>query len=594
MSRSRLSAALLVALAVAVHAPALRDRFLLDDGVQIFENHAVTAGAPLAAYFFDRDATSARADYNRVSWRPLRTLAFRALVVVGGVRRLPFALANLGLYAVAALLVLALARRLVADEAAAVAATALWVVLPVHVEPVAYASALGDLASLALELAALVLAVAPGGGRARFAGATALAAAAMLAKETAVTEPLLLALVTLAPLPGDGARARSLRALAAAQALVAAAYVALRTHVVGSLGGDGSTAAALAVGLRDAPSLVARYLWISVAPLGHAAVYHVAAERAAAVALESVALVAAVVVAWRWRRAVAVGLVWFVVALAPVLHFVPWRPEPSDRFALVSTVGLALAAAAALAPLTRRRALAVAALVVVYAAASVVEGRAWRSDSYLWRYAVDRQPDAPMARANLAAVLLDEGRLDEAAAQLEAFHALGVTRADLERKRAYVLARVGRADEAARASAAALRLEPASGPAHALAGQLALARGDRATALRELAAARQLAPAHPSTALLAHLLAGTSDERVDYLRALQALTFDDADGAGAAARACLARSPGRVPCQAALGRALALSGPLGDEARALLDRCIAAAPDPAERQRCREAKWGAQ
>src|SRR6185437_7425478 len=121
------------------------------------------------------------------------------------------------------------------------------------------------------------------------------------------------------------------------------------------------------------------------------------------------------------------------------------------------------------------------------------------SDSLLWRYAVDRQPDAPLARANLAAVLLAEGRLDEAAAQLDAMHALGWTRADVERKRAYVLMRLGRSDEAARAIAESLRLDPKDGSAHALAGQLALARGDVATAAREYGVARRLAPAHPST-----------------------------------------------------------------------------------------------
>ena len=78
------------------------------------------------------------------------------------------------------------------------------------------------------------------------------------------------------------------------------------------------------------------------------------------------------------------------------------------------------------------------------------------------------------------------------------------------------------------------------------------------------------------------------------MRALQALSFDDAAGAAAAARACLARAPGRVQCQAALGRALALAGRLDGEARALLDRCIADAPDPAERRRCQVAEWGAR
>ncbi|HEX9105262.1 MAG TPA: hypothetical protein VF997_23790, partial [Polyangia bacterium] len=119
MSRSRLSAALLIALAVAVHAPTVRHRFVVDDGVQIFKNRAVTEGAPLLSYFLDRSTTSSRADYNTRIYRPLRNLAFRAVVLVGGVRPLAFGVANLALYALAALLVLSVARQLVGDERAA-------------------------------------------------------------------------------------------------------------------------------------------------------------------------------------------------------------------------------------------------------------------------------------------------------------------------------------------------------------------------------------------------------------------------------------------------------------------------------------------
>ena len=102
MIRSRLPAALLVALAVAVHAPGVSHRFVVDDGVQIFRNRAVTDGAPLAAWFFDRSTTSSRADYNTRIYRPLRNLAFRAVVRLGGVRPLAFGLANLLSYALAA------------------------------------------------------------------------------------------------------------------------------------------------------------------------------------------------------------------------------------------------------------------------------------------------------------------------------------------------------------------------------------------------------------------------------------------------------------------------------------------------------------
>ncbi|HEX4457850.1 MAG TPA: hypothetical protein VIA18_07755, partial [Polyangia bacterium] len=537
----------------------------------------------------------------------LRNLAFRAVVIAGGVRPIAFGIANIALYAAAALLVLALFTRVTNDARAAAWATALWIVLPVHVEAVAYASALGDLLSLALELPALVVAlpfVATNGRRWRVVASTALAAAAMLAKEMAVTEPALVVLVAVA-LGGDVWRRRRLVAVAVAHGVAALAYVALRTHVVGAVGQEPLTAQSLATGLRDAPWLLVHYAWISVAPLGHAASYRVPPPSTLALVTTLVSLVATAVATWRWRRAVLVGLAWFAVALAPVLHLVPLWADLADRFALFPSVGLALALAAAMAGSRRRLWPVLVALTIIYALASLVEERAWRSDATLWRYAVDREPDAPLARGNLAAVLLGEGRVEEALAQLEALHALGYTRGDVELKRAYVLSRMGRADEAARAIAASLRLDGKNGAAHALAGQLALAAGDAGRAARELEAAHTLAPAHPSTGLLGYQLlraraiarapsenAPAGDARVDYLTALQALTFDDAAGAVQSARACLSRSPGRPQCEAVLGQALVLQGPLDGEARVLLDRCIAG--DGPDRARCQEAEWGAR
>ena len=557
---------MIVALAVTVHATSLGHPFEFDDGVQIAKNPAVTSGAPsFGAYFFDRDTISSRAEYNTRIYRPLRTLSFRAVARVAGVRPLAFGLANLGAYALAALLVLALVERLVGDWRAALGATAIWVVLPVHVEPVAYYSALGDQLSLVLELGALLVALplfdqsGGGGARWRWPASLALAAAAMLEKEMAVTAPAMLLVVAVAA--GRSWRAPAVLRVVAAHAALAIAYVALRTHVVGAVGQDPVTAATLRTGLRDAPWLLAHYLRLCVMPLGHSAAYHVAPPGPLALALTLAGIVAVAVASWRWRRVVAMGLVWFALSLAPVLHLVPLWADLADRFALFPSVGLALALAGALAPLRRPLVtLLVALAAIVYAAASTVEARAWRSDALLWRYAVDRQPEAPLGHNNLAVMLMHEGRIAEAEAEIETMHRLGYSRADVEVAWAYMLSRLGRADEAARAVAGAERLDPANGVAHAFAGQLALAAGDRAAAARELEAAHRRARSHPSTGLLGYLVQGIDDARVDYLRALQALAFDDPVGAAAAARACLQRAPGQALCQAALHQAAALAG----------------------------------
>src|SRR5437868_14757311 len=121
-----------------LYVPSLGGQFVMDDFDYVAENVAVTRGAPLASYFFDRDTTAKRPDFRWQSYRPVRTVAFRALAATFGARPLPFKVANLTLYALGIVLVAFLALRLCADVAAALAATAWWACMPVHVEPVLY------------------------------------------------------------------------------------------------------------------------------------------------------------------------------------------------------------------------------------------------------------------------------------------------------------------------------------------------------------------------------------------------------------------------------------------------------------------------
>ena len=137
---------------MALYLPSLGHDFVIDDAYYIVDNDAVTRGAPLSAYLFDRNTTASRADFAWQSYRPVRTIAFRAIVAAFGARPLPFGIANLARYAVAIVLVAGLALRVAADGAAALVAVALWAFMPVHVEPVAYASALVYQLSLNLQI----------------------------------------------------------------------------------------------------------------------------------------------------------------------------------------------------------------------------------------------------------------------------------------------------------------------------------------------------------------------------------------------------------------------------------------------------------
>ncbi len=575
--------------AALLYAPLVDHPFLFDDAVQIYENPAVTQGAPIRAYFFDRNTTSSRADYNTRIYRPLRNLGFRAIAVAAGssraeLRPLAFGVANLALYLVCIALFFTIARTL-ASERAALLAAALFATAPIHVEAVLYASAFGDLLSAALELGALAtvvraVAVFDSPRRRQALGLAAislvLAAAAMGAKEMAVTGVVVLAL-WLGALGALWSR-RGL-AVVGAHSVLAFGYLALRTSVLGRVGQDAVTAQTLLTGLREAPWLLVNYARITVLPVGHSAAYVVPRPSLVELAFALALIVGAAIVARRSRSvAVRLGLGWFAVSLLPVLHLVPLWADLADRFAFVPSAGLALAAAGAIdlasAAGHSRSVLAVslaAMLLALYGAGTVLEARNWSSDAALWTHAAEMAPTSSLAQSNLGVVRVAEGRPEEAVVAFQRAIALGREGADLDTRLATALAALGRLGEARAAVRRAIAQEPDRGPDYALLADVEEQLGHRDAADRALARAQVLAPEHPSTLLamaaraerggrsadaaaiyvgLAARLPGVA--RFHFLAARALRATGETARAAAEARACLALEPGQPQCAALL------------------------------------------
>ncbi len=160
------------------------------------------------------------------------------------------------------------------------------------------------------------------------------------------------------------------------------------------------------------------------------------------------------------RRREAFWLVWFLIALAPMLNIVPFPTLMQDRYMYLPLVGLLAAPACAIdaalrGPRARRLAAAAAAgLALVAALLSARRVTAWHDELSLWRdwavqewvLPVDVGPlrgptsdqhlalldaavrDAPgdvILRHNLGALLYERGELDRAKTELEAARDLG-------------------------------------------------------------------------------------------------------------------------------------------------------------------------
>ncbi|MSP63148.1 MAG: hypothetical protein EXR72_22985 [Myxococcales bacterium] len=606
----------LAGLTAALYARTLDYEFVIDDHHYIVTNPAVVQGAPFAAYFSDPRTASSDETFQYASWRPVRTLAFRALAKVAGLRPAPWRAANLALYASASVLVLLLARAVTGDRRASLAAALAWTAAPVHVEAAIYLSSIGDQLSLVLQLASLLAGLRALEGRrpaAWVAGSVGLAAVALAAKEMAVTTVALMALLAAARHGFSSLRTRRAGALLGAHAALALAFVMARSAILGAVGHRPISARVVWDGLFASPPLVIDYLRISLALFGHSPTYSDPVYPSTTeVLVTTAALATAILLGVRTRRAgLWLGAAWFVAALLPVLHIIPISATFADRYALVPSVGLALAFAAGLAALParfQRLALALAgASTVVLAAASWLQEPMWRNRVVLWRTAVDLEPMCGLAHGNLGAVLFHDGQLEESVRELERAAKLGHLLPGLETERALALDALGRRDEAIAVLERGARRFDRFAIGHAVLGALLLARGDLAGARRHLAPARADAPDDPLTlrltaqiaerdgrmgeaaAVFRRLAADAADSpRLHYEVARTALLAGDPVAAAESARACLSSLGDQPQCSALLGRALVAQG-RRDEAREPLTRALSALPEGEERKACAAA-----
>eukprot|EP00937_MAST-01D_sp_MAST-1D-sp2_P000736 g736.t1 len=196
----------IAAAAVLSFSNSLHGDFTLDDDGSIVQNPDVTV--PGDGVFNDESLRALWAhDFwgkelsdpsSHKSWRPLTTLSFRAQHALSGLALLPLHTVNVALHALASVLLARLCRRHAFGRAgadAAALAALLFAAHPVHVEAVASLTGRADTLCAVFFVSALLLLLPARLHRAplRAAGGLALAAGALLCKETGAMAPALAA-----------------------------------------------------------------------------------------------------------------------------------------------------------------------------------------------------------------------------------------------------------------------------------------------------------------------------------------------------------------------------------------------------------------
>jgi tetratricopeptide (TPR) repeat protein len=543
--------ALVLLLTLAAFGGGARNGFVnYDDPDYLTANPVVAQGVTAAGIAWAFGATAAS------NWHPLTWLSHELDVELFGMHPGAHHLVSLALHAAnVALLFLALTGLTGARWRSALVA-ALFAVHPLHVESVAWAAERKDVLSTLFALAAL-LAYVRAARRGRVLGSVAtplLFLLALLAKPMPVSLPFVLLLLDGWPLgrwaPG-GARGRLLPPAALwrekVPLFVLAAASATVTLLVQRAGGAMDFGGSLPLAHR-ALSVVRAYAFYARAavwPVDLAVFYPYpvvappwwlwAGELAALAAATAILLAGA-----RRRPALAVGWLWFLGTLVPVIGVVPVGYQGwADRYAYLPLAGLFIAAAWVLEGLWRARPAARAPLVVVTGAAllglaglTAAQVARWRDDRTLYRHAIAATGGTWLAWNLLGNAAADEGDLGGAVAAYReaarlareqgagatvvgfnlaaALHAQGNTREAAEEYRALlrrdsrdrdalnnlgsIALEEGRAAEAAELFRRALAVDPRFAAGHGNLGRALAAKGDLEGAARHWGAALALDP----------------------------------------------------------------------------------------------------
>ncbi len=499
----------LVAGVIFAYQPAWNAGFIWDDDDYVTENPLLTAPDGLRRIWFSTDSPS--------QYFPLTYTTFRVERSLWGLNPAGYHWVNILLHAANALLVWRLLARLAVP--AAWLAAALFALHPVNVESVAWITELKNVQSLfffLLSLLAWIEFVEARRGWGAYALALIFYALALCSKTTACTLPAALVLIEwLKKRPITWSRVLQIVPFVVLGLAMGLITIWWERNQQGTDGQD------FALGLLDRLLIATRAVWFYLGkllwPTDLSFSYPLwkidpADPLAYAGLIAGLGLIAAIVFVRRFvGRSVEVSTVFFVAMLSPLLGFImlyTFRYSyVADHYQYVASIGPLALAAAGLHRLSGvvgipgpilKTGLA-GALVLTLGLLTWQQSRMYRDLETLWRTTIERNPSSYIAHNNLSAVVLEQGRADEALALADTALRLQPQGPDLALalvNRGNALLRLGQVDPAIAELRKALEIQPDYAHAHNNLGSALLEVGQNDEAAAAFRQALVFQPGH--------------------------------------------------------------------------------------------------
>jgi tetratricopeptide (TPR) repeat protein len=485
----RLRNAVLLALAFCIlggliFANALDNPFHFDDLHSIEHNPHIRSLANLPRFFYDLRTFSS--EPGGTMFRPLLLSSYAFNYALHGQRVRGYRIFNLLLHLSCSLLVAALVRRLGGGEIMSVAGGLIFLVHPLHGEPINYISSRSDLLASFFFLSSLVLLVRQ---EADFAwGGYLFFAGGLLSKSIAITLPVVGSLCQAwargaAYLKTQGRKYALLGAMGLAYVLV----IFLNRFLPQSMA---KSPRSLDVQVWTQFKAYIYYMWLFAMPV-RLSVDHqfFVADSLFEPAVLGAGLVLASVIAlalFRFKCFCSLGFIWFAITLLPA-SLMPLNILASERRMYLASAGLSLAVVWAWHQLYQRegnRAVLLGVLMgLIFAFSSFARNEVWASRIGLWEDAVAKGPLVPRVRVNLALAYNREGWSEKAMEQLEAALGLKPDFADAWVELGNIQHERGLLAEAEQAYGKALKTAPHLSGVYYNLGNIHQQRGDVARAI---------------------------------------------------------------------------------------------------------------
>jgi hypothetical protein len=464
---------LLAAAVTLIYANSLSADFVYDDYAFIYNNHEIRTLTPLSKFLLSAETFSEPVT-NHI-FRPLASFSFALNYAANGLNPAAYRIVNVFFHVLNAFLVFLVLRKIGFADPPSLAGALVFAVHPIHTEAVAWISGRGNVLFLFFFLLAYLLYAAVDEVSKRSSRLLLLAAAvaayvfSLLAKEMALPLPALLFGHDLYV-----RRARDIKnrmKLYVPFILVAAAYVVLRAHVLGTVEQvefHGGSAYVTFLAMLRAVVIYLKLLFVPVnmSLSRHFEPLHSLLDpRVLSGLCIFVLLIAAVFALYRRHSMMSFAIFWFAVTMAPVSNVIPVNAIVADRFLYGPSIAFCIVAAAGARAIENwagpRKSLAESGLMMVLCLLmllTVGRNNDWKHPILLWKKTAQSSPTSYVAFNNLAVEYMKAGRISDAVEALEKSLALREDLPETHLNLARCYGRLGRIEEAGVHYSIALKL----------------------------------------------------------------------------------------------------------------------------------------